>query len=111
MFYVHDIKEIEINMIMNSRPESLSKTVLFWPAFQRLPQNVQQKIEKHRKRWTNDTRNLQVSLQASSPGRCGPEELSRKLPPSVPFMFLAKKNRKLYKVAKVKFAYCMSRVI
>ena len=50
MFYVHDIKEIEINMIMNSRPESLSKTVLFWPAFQRLPQNVQQKIEKHRKR-------------------------------------------------------------
>ena len=33
MFYVHDIKEIEINMIMNNRPESLSKTDCFGQPF------------------------------------------------------------------------------
>ena len=35
-----------LNMILNSRRESFSKTVMFLRAFKKLPQNVQQKVER-----------------------------------------------------------------
>ena len=36
------------NMILNSRGESFSKTGMFLQAFQKLPQNIQQKIGRCR---------------------------------------------------------------
>jgi len=45
-------------MILNSRCESFAKTRMFLQAFQKLPQNVQQKIGRGRECWINDKRNL-----------------------------------------------------